>query len=287
MEAFTQSFTIAATVNDIPISEWDVSQRKKFHQITGLKISKDALHEQSLNELVEETLMISEAKRVGVSITVPEVRNTIDRRLKPLKRTFSQFNQYLSSSGVGIATFKNQIRAHMLWSKVIAKTYRNQLSISETDINKTAQDLKDHSSGDIAEIIDLQRIFLEVPDGVGDGKIMQLMQEAERIRTSFINCKRNKTSLKGYSNIKVEDMVNIKADSLPEPTKSLVLQAKEGEIIPANFASNGIELFAICKRREDGDRKKVAKQQLLNQELGMLASRHIRDLRQDAVVDYR
>ena len=113
------------------------------------------------------------------------------------------------------------------------------------------------------------------------------MEEAEEIRKIFVDCKRNKATLKRYNAVTIEDLPNTKANSLEEPTRSLVQQAKAGEMTPPNLTSSGIELIAVCARQAGGGNRQVAERQLLNQELGMLASRHLRDLRQDAVVDYR
>ena len=286
--ASAQTFTIAVTVNDEPISEWDVDQRVKFYQATGAaRQPVSALRKRALNELVEEQLISQEARRLGVTVEEERIRAAINDRLKPIKRTFSQFKQYLTSRKVDIATLENQVRWQIAWSSVVSHTFRNQISVSESDIAEAAEEVTSNSAQEAEEIFVLQKILLGLADGADDLAVVRRMEEAEEIRKVFIDCKRNKSTLKRYSAVTIEDLPRAKADSLEEPTRSLVQQAKAGEMTPPNLTAGGVELIAVCARQADGGSRQLAERQLLNQELGMLASRHLRDLRQDAVVDYR
>ena len=281
-----QSFRIAATVNDEPISAWDVDQRVKFYQATVRGASAEEQRKRALKELVEEALMMQEARRVGVDIAQETILKTIDERLQPLKRTHAQFSQYLRSQGVDIVTLENQIRAQLAWGGVIARTYRSQVSIDESDIEEAAGGIA-AGGEDAQEVFVLQRIVLAVADPSDDAAYVRRMEEAEDIRDRFIDCNRNQLALKRAAGITIEDMPEVSADSLQEPTRSLVLQAKSGQMTPPNLTATGVELYAVCDRRSDGGVRRSAERQLLNQELGMLASRHLRDLRQDAVVEFR
>ncbi len=283
-----QTFTIAVTVNDQPISEWDVGQRVKFYQATGGgRENVEKLRKRALDELVEEQLISQEARRLGLSVEETRVVAAIEQRLKPLKRNYAQFKQYLSSRKVDISTLENQVRWQLAWSTVVGQTFRNQVSISETDISEAAEEVASKSENSAEELFILQKIHLEVPEGSDDLTIVRRMKEAEEIRKFFVDCKRNKSALKHFDAVSIEDLPRTKTDSLEEPTRSLVLQAKEGEMTPPNLTPDGIEMIAVCKRQTGGGSRQVAERQLLRQELGMLASRHLRDLRQDAVVDYR
>jgi len=283
-----QSFSIAVTVNDEPISAWDVEQRVKFYQATGQGgKGAESLRKRATDELIEELLIGQEARRVGVSVDEQRVRDAINERLQPLQRSYAQFKQYLAGQGVDIVTLENQLRSQLAWASVIAQTYRSQVSIADTDIEEAVGRIDGEDEAEAEEVFALQRIVLEVPDGAGDAAIVQRMEEAEQIRQQFIDCERNKSALKRLTAVSIEEMPDTRPDSLQEPTRSLVLQASAGQMTPPNLAQSGVEMFAVCERRSDGGRRQQAERKLLNQELGMLASRHLRDLRQDAVVDQR
>lgn len=285
--AAAQSVSIVATVNDEPISAWDVDQRVKFYQSTGGTGSVESLKKRALDELVNELLMTQEARRVGVTVEDTEVRDMIEARLKPLNRTYSQFRQYLSSRGVDIATLENQLRAKLVWTSVVRRNFGGLVSITEADIDEAASEIDtDQPSGE-EDVLVLQKILLKVPRGSPDHAYADRMAEAERIRDLFIDCSRNKETLRRFQDVNLEELSDAKASDFEEPTRSLVNQARAGQVTPPNVTAVGIEMIAVCERGEAGGRRRAAERQLLTQELSMLSERHLRDLRQDAVVDYR
>lgn len=201
-----QTFTIAVTVNDQPISEWDVGQRVKFYQATGGgRENVEKLRKRALDELVEEQLISQEARRLGLSVEETRVVAAIEQRLKPLKRNYAQFKQYLSSRKVDISTLENQVRWQLAWSTVVGQTFRNQVSISETDISEAAEEVASKSENSAEELFILQKIHLEVPEGSDDLTIVRRMKEAEEIRKFFVDCKRNKSALKHFDAVSIED----------------------------------------------------------------------------------
>ena len=80
------------------------------------------------------------------------------------------------------------------------------------------------------------------------------------------------------------------SDSLPQPLRGLVLGAKVGELTPPSLTSTGVELYVVCSRSTVfGSKKKRAavKSNLQQQEFEVMSRRLIRDIRQDAFIEYR
>lgn len=281
-----QAMKIAAIVNDQPISAWDIDQRFKFYRATGSKGSEGALRERSLKELVDEILMRQEAQRLGISIEEAQVRSAIDARLKPVKSNYPEFSKYLRSRGVYIDTLEDRMRSQLAWRVVIQRTYSNLVTISESDIEEAVAGL-DVQEAAAEETWALKRIVLKVPKGAGDAAISARLTEAEEIRLSITDCDRAERVVKRIREAEITDLPNAKADDLVEPTRSLVRQASEGQVTPPNPSADGVEMIAVCAKRTDGGRRQVAERQLVNQEFEMLAERHLRDARQDAVIVYR
>ena len=89
---------------------------------------------------------------------------------------------------------------------------------------------------------------------------------------------------------KFDEMRYIKPSTFPEPTRSMLLGAKDGDMLPPSTTSGGVELYAVCGRRtigaNDAQRTKT-QEDLQYQQLESLAQRHMRNLRQDAHIEYR
>lgn len=278
---------VVATVNDEPISKFDVDQRTKFYTITGGgKGGKKALQARALKELVEETLMFQEIRRLAIKIPEAEVIASIDNRLKANKKNHAWFKGFLRSRGVRIATLENRIRSQLGWRQVIQRTYSGLIDIGENEITRAIKEI-DRKDKQTETIFGLKMITLELPKNAGDAEIARRMEEAAKIRRAFRDCRTSSLVTGRYRDIKTSDRPRTRAKDLAEPTRSLVQQAKANDMIPPSVTDNGVVLIAVCERKDDGGQRDQIQRQLVSQEFGMLADRHLRDLKQDAIVEYR
>jgi peptidyl-prolyl cis-trans isomerase SurA len=68
------------------------------------------------------------------------------------------------------------------------------------------------------------------------------------------------------------------------------MNAKVGQMTPPTLSPSGVELYAVCGKRSIGGDTKVraaTQRKLLNEEMMIRAERLLRDLRQDAFIEYR
>jgi peptidyl-prolyl cis-trans isomerase SurA len=95
---------------------------------------------------------------------------------------------------------------------------------------------------------------------------------------------------KGVAGARFEDSKFVKPSAIPEPTRSMLLSAKDGDMLPPTTTGDGVELYAVCGRRgvavNDAQRSKT-QEELQFKQLEMLAQRHMRNLRQDAHIENR
>ena len=116
-------------------------------------------------------------------------------------------------------------------------------------------------------------------------------REPEPLRYSIkASCQTVRNLLVNVENAKYENLGRKRASSFSEPTRSQLIQAKIGEMPPPSLSPEGIQLYAVCGRRTVAatDKKRVAeKRKQKQQEYNILAERHLRDLKQDAFIEYR
>ncbi len=68
------------------------------------------------------------------------------------------------------------------------------------------------------------------------------------------------------------------------------MNAKVGQMTPPTISPSGVELYAVCgKVSTKGDTKvrEATQRKLMNDEMMIRAERLLRDLRQDAFIEYR
>ena len=111
-----------------------------------------------------------------------------------------------------------------------------------------------------------------------------------RIQREFSNCRSTRVLAGKVAGTRFQDMGNRKPSNFQEPTRTLLMNAKEQEMIPPSVTSGGIELLAVCKRTvikaEDRLRdEKIA--EFRQAKFERLARKHLRDLMDNAIIEDR
>jgi peptidyl-prolyl cis-trans isomerase SurA len=239
-------------------------------------------------ELIEERLKLQEAKKNGIEVPDEEVRRVFKSLAENNKMTEEQFVQHLKGLGVDATTLKERFRAMIGWREVVRRRFSALVSVTQREVDRAVT-----AAGESAEDgveLHVQKITLSLPTASDQGQMAKRFAEAEALRRKFGGCKSMAGLTKDAPGVKFDDMKFIKPSSISEPTRSLLLAAKDGDMLPPSAMPGAIDLFAVCGRRTvKGDEKQREKVQedLRAKEFEMLAKRHLRDIRQDAHIEFR
>jgi len=266
-------------------------QRKMFEQLKrDTRAGQVAqLRKQAQKELIEERLKLQEAKRLGVAISDAEVDRIMQGVAKRNNMTAAQFSEHLKRAGIDAQSMRERFRAHYSWRQAIHRRFGAQISITRRDVDRMVADSANESGHDTIEL-HLQRITLPMPSHIDQTALAKRFAEAEAMRRKFTTCRAMPSLAKTISDAKFEDLKTVKPSTIHEPTRSMLLGAKDGDILPPATAPSGIEVYAICGRRvNNGDDKQREKAmaKLQAQAFERIAERHLRDLKQDAHIEYR
>ena len=245
------------------------------------------LKKSALEELIEERLKLQEAKRLSITVEETQVDGVIKSLAERNKMTLQQFAQHLGSMGADVNTMKSRYRAQFGWGEVIRRKFAPQISINQRDVEKFVS-----NATDIEDQVDLQlqRITLPVAGKLDQKMLAQRFQEADQLRSQFSGCKSMAALATKVQNAKFEDLGVRKPSAITEPTRTLLLNAKDGEMVPPSTSTGGLELYAVCGRKvvkADEQKRTQAQQELQQKEFEIFAKRHLRDLRHDAHIEYR
>jgi peptidyl-prolyl cis-trans isomerase SurA len=138
------SESVAAVVNDDIISSYDLMQRMRLLMVTsGLQPTQEnlpQLEQEALRSLIDEHVQMQELRRVekAQKITIistdKEVEEQIEDIAKGNNMTGAQLTQQLQAQGVGIDTWKAQIRADSSWQAWISGRYGSRLRIGDDQV---------------------------------------------------------------------------------------------------------------------------------------------------------
>jgi peptidyl-prolyl cis-trans isomerase SurA len=203
--------------------------------------------------------------------------------------TKEQFALHLKGTGVDISTLVERFRAQKAWRDFVARRYGGQISISQRDIDQMVSSSASETGEDAAEL-QLQKITLSLPTQLDQAALVKRYSQADSLRRKIRACGSMAEVAKAVPDARFTDMKFVKPAAIPEPTRTMLLGAKEGDVLPPATTAAGVEVYALCGRRaaagNDAARTK-AMQELQTKELEDMARRHMRNLRQDAAIEYR
>lgn len=245
------------------------------------------LKKQAQEELIDERLKLQEAKRLNVVVDDKEVDDLVKGLADRNKMTEAQFGQHIKGLGSDLSTMKSRFRATLVWREVVRRRFGNQVSVNERDIERFVS--KGPKGEDQVEL-HVQRIVIPLPAKIEQKAVAQRLDEADAMRRDFKGCANMRQLAARVSGARFEDLGTRRASAIPEPTRSILLSAEQGEIVPPSTSAAGIEVYAVCQRKvvtaDEGKRTEVASE-LRQQEFELLAKRHLKDLRQDAHIELR
>jgi peptidyl-prolyl cis-trans isomerase SurA len=130
-------------------------------------------------------------------------------------------------------------------------------------------------------------VRFEVPSGADQASLAAKLAAAESLRGRFGSCA---DLAKGVTGASVKTLQDQNPASLAQPARLLVMNAKVGQMTPPTIAAAAVELYAVCGKRSsrgNEEERTEVQRKLMNQEMGLRAERLLRDLRQEAFVEYR
>jgi peptidyl-prolyl cis-trans isomerase SurA len=203
--------------------------------------------------------------------------------------TLEQFHQHLRSSGVEPSTMRERFRAQSAWREVIRRRASMSVSITQRDVDRVLSTTASEAGEDTVEL-QVQKLTLLVPGKLDQAVLARRLAEADGLRQKFSGCKTMPDLARAAADVRYEDLKYIKPSSIGEPTRSLLLSARDGDLLPPSTAAHGVEVYAVCGRRPikaDEKQREKAEGELAQREYEIVAKRHLRDLRQDAHIEYR
>jgi peptidyl-prolyl cis-trans isomerase SurA len=246
------------------------------------------LRKEAQEELIDERLKLQEAKRGGIEITDEDVRRMMKTLADRNKMTEEQFAQHLKGIGVDIATMKERTRAQAAWREVVRRKFAPQISITSRDVDRMISATASETGADTVEL-QVQKITLPTPGKMDQTALAKRYAEADGLRQRIGGCNAM-GGLAKEANARFEDMKYIKPSTISEPTRSMLLNARDGDVLPPATTAGGIEIYAVCGRRSikaDEKERERAQEELAQKEFEIMAKRQLRDLRQDAHIEYR
>ncbi|MCE7997579.1 MAG: hypothetical protein HEP70_01840 [Rhodobiaceae bacterium] len=126
----------------------------------------------------------------------------------------------------------------------------------------------------------------DAPERALQGRVAQ----ANKFRSEFRTCAAAPEQVAAYPGARISQPSSVTAAQLRNPMRDQLLKTEAGTVVPIGRTERGIEALIVCDRKDDVGNQPTRdsiENTLFNQEVSMMARRHLRDLRRDAVIEYR
>lgn len=148
--------------------------------------------------------------------------------------------------------------------------------------------LRDRRQRNVGEAtVDLKQVLFALPAGASESAVQDALANAQQARDLIQNCTDAELLAQQVGSEGSGDLGNVKVGDLPAQLQDILDKLPVGKPSEPVRLSGGVGVLVVCGR-DDGtiDRNQVY-ERLIQQRLGLLARRYLRDLRRQANVDIR
>ena len=280
--------SIRVKVDDQPITSYDIQQRTRLLQMTGVPGGQKAATE----ELVDETIQFIEAAKMSVSVSEGRVNAAVDEIAARVQMTPDSLAAALKGEGVDIATLKRRIRAQMVWAQLVQiRTQMRGGSVKGSDIT-AAMFEESGGKGDIKTTeYTLRPIIFVVPKGSSGGYDAQRRREAEAFRSRFGGCEAVGEQVRQLKEVVVRPTIRRTSEELRgSPDGRDVQEVGAGKLTRPQRSDDGYVMLAVCTAREiqSNAAARVQAENKLIMELNKdLGKDYMAELRKKSLIEYR
>ena len=291
-----ESVGIAAVVNNDAISIPDLVARIDVAIVASrLRANEDLrrqLAPQVLRSLVDERLKVQEAERLGVTVSDAEMANA--RRGVEQRNGIAAggLDDFLQRQGLNVATVTDQLRAEILWSKLVRGRLGAAVSVGEGEIDEALAQLEANRGRPEFRVAE---IFLAVESSEQENEVRaaaeslfeQLKAGAkfDQIAGQF---SQSATAAVGG------DIGWVLEGELPGEIEAVLARMEPGRIAPPVRTFDGFSIVLLIDRRTvlsdapaAGPDREAIRQEIGQRRLEMLARRYLRDLHRSAFINVR
>ena len=240
-----------AIVNGEVITQTDIDQRLALLAIAnGGKIPEnevEALRQQVLRNLIDETLQIQAAKSEEIEIKDADIDKTVARVAGNVKQTPAQMADYLKARGSSIRSIRRQIMGELAWRRLQSKKIESSISVGDEEVQAVIDKLN-ASKG--SEEFRVGEIFLSANSANA--------AQAEANAAKIFNALQQGGSFVGYARQYSEastaavggDLGWVRPEQLPDQLASAVRAMRPGQISPPIRLPSGYSIVAVQDTRK-------------------------------------
>ena len=271
---------LVATVNDDPVTSYDLDQRIKLQKVLKRPTTKEA----ALEAIIADRLRLRELRKYKLDPRTNERNAGISKIAAEMKIPPQALLSALQSSGLPEKEWSEFFRIEAGWT-ILNRGLNKGLEVSEREV-RAELDKRGGKAANSVEYI-LRTIVFIVPISATPDQWQARAREAENFRTRFNDCTSGLQAARALPEVAVKEQFSRPANALPDEARVLFEKTGVNRLTPASRGSTGIEMLAICGRRDMRDDTSAGediRNELLAKKIDALADKAYAELRKRAVI---
>jgi peptidyl-prolyl cis-trans isomerase SurA len=216
----------------------------------------------------------------------------LEKRARATNLTAAQFTAALRQAGIDRETFEQFLLANMAWGEVVRARFRATVDVTEQDVTAalSSREPTSEEATTTAYEYRLQPIVFIVPTGAGANTEAQRRNEANAFRNAFQGCEQSLQQAAGIPGVVVKPQTRREEGQMSEAQREAFAKIEVGSATEPERIAEGFQIIAICAKNAITGQTEAAvevRQEISSERGQLLARRYLRDLRSDAVIEYR
>jgi peptidyl-prolyl cis-trans isomerase SurA len=301
--AAQETTSVIATVNDQPITTFDIDQRIRLLQILGQGGSPN--RKKIGNDLINDVVKIQEAKLYKINATEKEIDERLKRVAQGLKTDDAGLIVKLKAQGIAVSAFRQYTAAQMAFGRLLSTRYKEKVEADPAAVDQKLAAIKSEINGKMAKVMADPRMqpisvyaLLEINFPV-EGSDPQLMQsraiEAGQYAQKFKNCQNVRGPAAGIFNVQIGKKIEADGRKLPPQLKSIFDSKGPNHAFGPMRSPKGVQVVAFCGKRTITPPKPnvtlPTRQQIenavLNEKFDKVEQKYVAIMRQHAIIEYK
>ncbi|HEV3373190.1 MAG TPA: SurA N-terminal domain-containing protein [Xanthobacteraceae bacterium] len=281
---------VVAFVNGEPITQLDIDARSKLLEVST-PTHKAPPRQEVLDQLIDEKLEIREAKRWGIDPSEDDMNNSFASMAQRAGQTSDQFVQTLTKNGVTPQTFRQRLRAQLVWPPLVRGRYQSTLEVYDQDVLQEMLNKKTDDDAATSYDYTLRPILFVVPPGSPPTVFEDRKREADGLRNRFRSCDDGLPFARALNAVVVRDQIIRTSSDIPSEQRKTLDGVPVGQLTAPEITKLGVEMFAVCakdtSKTDNTPGKRQARETLFNQKFEQQSKKYLQELRRQALIEYK
>ncbi|MEW6267053.1 MAG: SurA N-terminal domain-containing protein [Thermodesulfobacteriota bacterium] len=269
---------IVATVNGQIITLRDLNERLtplvRAIKNQGQPVDMESLKRKALDLMIDQRLILDEARRRGVEVTDEQVAQAIEKIITENKLDQAQFEAKLTENGQTMAQFRQNVRAEIARQRLVEREIASRVVISDEEVYSylrsrnpglasSSGTTSAGKSGSSPRRVHLRNILLPFTSSSTESEVKNVVVKAEKVRDEIgrgLDFAKAAVQYSAAGNARQGgDLGFLNWEDIDGRIRAGLQGLKEGEVSPPIPTGQGIQLFQIVALEGGSTGKKATK----------------------------